>query len=36
MRFVFGRNFIVLNTDPISYNKFESSIIIYSFNTTST
>ncbi|CAD8123508.1 unnamed protein product [Paramecium sonneborni] len=33
MRFVFGRNFIVLNTDPVSYSKFESSIIVYSFNT---
>ncbi|CAK68655.1 unnamed protein product (macronuclear) [Paramecium tetraurelia] len=36
MRFVFGRNFIVLNTDPVSYSKFESSIIVYSFNTTGT
>ncbi|CAD8204678.1 unnamed protein product [Paramecium pentaurelia] len=33
MRFVFGRNFIVLNTDPVNYSKFESSIIVYSFNT---
>lgn len=36
MRFVFGRNMLVLNTDPTSYSKFESSIIIYSFTTTST